>query len=696
MPTILLRIDEPPSAGKPFPTEVFTDAVAVPAGQNWLDHPFAAGEVPADGSVPGSNLTPVLARDQFATDPGAALPVAGTLGAIGDYLFRLLANGGFPRAWTLARRAAGRGGVVRTVFDVRPAVLAALPWELLREPTDRRYFFQLPGEGVTHGRIDFEAEARPSRRLLRVLIVLGSSTADQNAAFGREREALLSRFRQDHPWIDWDEMDRPDVAALNVRLTEYEPDVVHFIGHGRVAAESGESEAVLQFDEKPPAENNGSKIDAWEWGPAAIRAQIGGMRYKPRLGFISACYSGAAQDPGAWSVGRAFLEGGAEAVVTMQGQVSGGATSLLAAEFYKELVNRQPVDLALAAARNRVVAMLGAAAGFYPSDWAMPRLHLRVPAARVFRANRTASVLRRRFDQDTRSDQGQLARVSCYGRTLSHVDRRDHRRNLLGQLDELPRDDNPHPPHLFLITGPPRVGKTDLGLCTLAAAIAMGFRAVYVDLSRGGVLDAHRVLCRVRDGGREVPMMTSWPAGAFTGFSARPTLGQAPDEHAVRDHAAAFLGDLGEVARRRPRRPVLLTLDQFTDRDGRGVIGHEFASLVVRHLLAPLAGGAVPNVYLLLILTDETDALGRRQGEYTELDIATLSARPRCQLKPFEPGHFSSLATEYCLYREYLHRDRKRAARLVEALADTPVFMDPWWPSELAHHFDNAFRPRSR
>jgi hypothetical protein len=48
MPTLVIHIAQLDDNGS-YPVELFTDAVAPPAGMNWYDHSVQNGTVPANG-----------------------------------------------------------------------------------------------------------------------------------------------------------------------------------------------------------------------------------------------------------------------------------------------------------------------------------------------------------------------------------------------------------------------------------------------------------------------------------------------------------------------------------------------------------------------------------------------------------------------------------------------------------------------
>jgi hypothetical protein len=406
------------------------------------------------------------------------------------------------------------------------------------------------------------------------------------------------------------------------------------------------------------------------------------MPYRPRFGLFSACFSGAAWGPGALSLARALLDSGAEAAVTMQGGVGGDAAAVFAAKFYEAMVGGAPLDLAFATARTEVINV----AGLTTPDWALPRLNLRVPPDGLLPAGWGLSpAVAKRLEQDV--DSARRNGFSYYSRTLTHVDRREHRRQLIAHLERM-RQVQPGPPEplrLLLITGPHDAGKTDLGVCCLACGLALGYRPVYVDLSRRGPLDCHAVLCRIRDVGQEVPMMYPLPAASFGAFSSlpAPSPSQRGDEHAVRDLAEAFLDGLAGVAAAAPTEPLILALDQFTGPKGAGVVPGEFEALLVPHLLQPLARGDIPNVFPLLIVTDD---------EHERLGLANLPVRHRCRIEPFPAQKFSELAEEYCLYRGYLRRNRKATNLILQGLAELEPFNDRWNPGDMRDVLDQSFR----
>jgi len=515
------------------------------------------------------------------------------------------------------------------------------------------------------------------RGLLRVLIVLGSPATAGGIHVGEELEGLQLAFRRVHPCIDWEILDRPTQPVLEEKLRTYEPDVMHFIGHGALVGGT----AILQFE----APNAGGP--AWNWDALVIQATFGGMDRPPRLAYFSACFSGATQGADSLSLGKAVLDiapgvPGSVAAVTMQAGITGPPAATFAAQFYRSLAVRFPVDLAAAAARNAVIKEQG----LRGPDWAVPRLHLRVPPDRLFPAGwGLTPELVRRFEDDRRA--ATTPGGSYYARTLAHVDRRDLRRALVEELEGFIRSPAPRSgsPQLLAITGPRDVGKTDLAICTLACGLALGYRTVYVDLSRPQrPLGFRALLSWVRDGGGEVRMMDPPPRSAFAELD-----GLLQDSSGAEDPMAAlgpaFLRAFGQFAAAGPG-PVILALDQFLGRGGAGVLHEEFQSLFLRRVLRPLAEGEVPNVLTLVVATDE------EFDDVRGLGLAALPVRiPPCRVEKFRPQEFATLASEYCLYSGYYRQNRAAATTILAGLG--LLFVDdPWFPYELRDIIDRSFR----
>jgi hypothetical protein len=251
---------------------------------------------------------------------------------------------------------------LRLYFAVEDPSLAAVPWELLQPRSDVPLFLQ-----EEYPALRCEGCLLPPRQdykiwPIRILVIEGCAASEaKTIGSGGEIEGIREALRPVSHFFDLEILqtrapDPPGTATalppvtpetLRVRLKEFKPHILHFIGHGEATGDK----TVLKICDK---DNN-----VLDWTANQIGQAVKNMGGILRLAFVNACRSGVAADSDAPSIARALFKGTALGVVAMQADLSGAAAQLCVREFYRALAEGNPIDKALSRARQAMSAEFG-------------------------------------------------------------------------------------------------------------------------------------------------------------------------------------------------------------------------------------------------------------------------------------------------------------------------------------------------
>ena len=182
---------------------------------------------------------------------------------------------------------------------------------------------------------------------------------------------------QDSGIIEVVEPEAPTLSALRRALLEKECHVLHFMGHGGYGA--GQEERVLFFESETGQTDPVSGTD--------LANKLDDFPTL-RLAVLNACLSAATPaddtaagmsfDPFA-GVATSLVMGGLPAVVAMRLPISDQAAIAFSRAFYQRLAVGDPIDAAVAEARQAVHSAAPAA-----FEWATPVLFMRTPNGELF------------------------------------------------------------------------------------------------------------------------------------------------------------------------------------------------------------------------------------------------------------------------------------------------------------------------
>jgi CHAT domain len=517
----------------------------------------------------------------------------------GVYLHGLIAAAGGAQ---LADLLSGPG-VGSITVDVRPAHLAALPWETMVAGPEGRNLFIDDDRPWSRGRWAATVPSQPLLGPLRLLVVV-CDPRDPALRAEEELDGIHRAVSGSLGRIHLEVIDSPqDWATLRREIVDRAPHVAHFIGHTRQT----QAQAVLEFTPAP-------HLPTWELPAGQIRQD---WPKGPRLLVVSACQSNGKVPTGVSTLTDALKASGVPAVLGMRGDITSAAAVAFAAEFYGYLADDKSVDAAAAAGRRAILSDSSLAA----PDWHYPVLETLVPAAHV---------LPIRFGVSTRQED--LTReIPEFAALQTFVDRSEQRRRTWWAIDPEGLPGRRAVRGGVLITGPRKAGKTWLAQASLLVCYWRGRRLHYIDLaaeSPAGELGASSkdwlgTLRAIRDGTQGCHLSPALDARVFATFNARlnwlvrnppgaamPT--QADEE--VEDERQDFDAETGQVPQRialifkdflaalkkaAAGQQIVLALD-----DIENVMESSWRNYVMPYLIVPLARG-VTGVSLLLIVPQD-------------------------------------------------------------------------------------------
>ncbi len=738
MKTIILRIAEKAPGPPPFYRVEVIDVRWAAGG--WSETVEGSHDVPADEfEGPAVAVAPPLAAPATAPVSGAVAQGVGPgkagegdrnlgpgKGAGGDgsraardaaALFNLVFQHGSLDAWNRLTGTAGKTGAVakyRLILDIAPQILRRRRWE--RMGKDPVYPGCEPNCSLVRGPVDLTYLAPMLDGPIKVLLVVGSGASEEAEVHAedevRELEAVFKDLTQG---LEYKILRRPTRETLPAAIVALQPDVFHFIGHGRLF--NGAPQLFLHHDLDPP------KNLPWEL--ADIVKDFRGV--SPSFVFLNACHTVAEVEAAdAWSMSDLFVGRlGARAVLGMHAAVRGTTAGKLAAALYRALADGKSLDLALTEARCTAdILKFDDPSRRY--DWALPYLRLTVLPDLVL-------PLAPAVPEDIGA---KFRNVTEFKDNAYFVDRVEPRQRFTGHIQPKSRC------NLILIAGEKGIGKTHLIRNCLEAVAQKGRLLKYVELDKDkayNVLDILELLCTGDDWspiGAPLPVPALEPFARVHNALLRgenaddpevlsrspttltwkpvPTEGRTKTEDPVKSLLGAFLRSLRGVAvearkarareleeqgypqdaerARRDQRRFLLVLDQVSLNPGRPrrdeLVSKAFKEALVPHLIRPLARGVVKDLTLALaVAPDDLQAFG--------LDERTLGLTPDSVPVPrLNANLFLDLADEFftkCGAFEALNRLNK-SADLHNFLVNTSQYYlsvnMEWSPSDFKHFYD--------
>lgn len=317
------------------------------------------------------NLGQQIKRGVNAQTQSGVSPVA-----IGEALFRsVFSNAVGQLFFESLGEARSRNQGLRIKVHVDPDEsphLAALPWEFLYNDR-RRQFFSLNRLTPVVRYMDVQAPTtRPCiHSPLRILVAIASPTEMPLLDLTSERTSMLQTWGN-LPGVTVDFVDPATPSALQTCLWNWQPHVFHFMGHGHFDSATGFGTLLFVDKDGLQAPINGNQLGVLLANTPSVR-----------LAFLNACESAQlarAHDLDPFSgVAAALVMAGLPAVVAMQFPISDRAAHKFASGFYSRLAIGEPVDVAVAFAREALHLETADS-----QEWGTPVLFMRVADGRLF------------------------------------------------------------------------------------------------------------------------------------------------------------------------------------------------------------------------------------------------------------------------------------------------------------------------
>jgi hypothetical protein len=322
------------------------------------------------------------ARGGEATAKGVALPLTtpeftnllGTLATLSGNLAQAKAAGALMREqllpakiWTLfvnsLTSAKNDGKQLRLRLRIEPPEIGMLPWEYAYDEEFKFLAMRRDVPVVRYIEMSFIPEEilapRPTRILLAGASPKGWDAIDVEGEAERIRTELQSLVDKGDIQIKlvskltWD--------SLQFHLNDFEPHVLHFIGHGSFDVPSGNGAIVLE-DEVG---------DAHEVHPEPFANLIRGSGVKVVI--LNACKTAAQGRTEAFmGIAPALVQAEIPAVIAMQFAIPQKTALRFAKQLYTFLAMGRPLDRAITETRINI-------SGYDPVFWAIPVLFMRSP-----------------------------------------------------------------------------------------------------------------------------------------------------------------------------------------------------------------------------------------------------------------------------------------------------------------------------
>jgi hypothetical protein len=475
--------------------------------------------------------------------------------------------------------------------------------------------FASPLNPMFRGPLEPAAAPKASGLVLRVLMLVGSEPGDTAVQAEQEIDALEDAVREFRREIDL-RIERPQsIGDLTTLMTEVQPHVLHFTGHGGEVPRVGQSAvSSLVFQDGTGG--------TWDWTAEEIAGTLAAGA--PRLAFLNACRSGtAAARSIVGALSAEFLASGTCGVIAVQANIAGAAAAEFAGGAYAALAKGDPLDVALAQARYTVRQRTGMTAR---RDWSLPSLTVGVDIAQVLPPRL----------QLTRQQRDLLEATPEFIDIQAFVDRAPQRRSV-DPLADFDRIEN-----VLIVTGPTQTGKTSMLVWFLEGCAWCGHAVKYVDLASGGKPGFLDVLQSIERAATTPSRLRALLPGDFKRVhqlvdvvrSGRPGAAGTPDDP-IDSLFTAFRAALVNAAQ---GAPLIIALDHLGSMDADA-----FRDYLRPHLLEHIAQRRMAPIRLALACTDD---------DYRDLGLSRLAPANIVRVSNFPGTEFESLYREYLMCRK--------------------------------------------
>ncbi|MFL6197123.1 MAG: CHAT domain-containing protein [Thermoanaerobaculia bacterium] len=288
---------------------------------------------------------------------------------IGSRLFSAVFDGDMLVEWRRRldqTRQAGKD--LRLRLRLNSAELWDWPWELLHDP-QLRFLAMLPRTPVVRY-VEMPVPVLPLkvRPPLRILAVASSPEGFAPLDVERELADLEAALEElgSFGHMELERLARPTADALLQKLRNEPFHVLHFIGHGTFDAERGGMIA-LENEDGSPDFLDGDRLSVLLAAQPLLRLVV-----------LNACQAARGNRSDRWGgLMQGLIRSGLPAVIAMRTAISDRAATVFSKGFYESLGRGEPVDRALAYARQAMVALEA-------GEWTTPLLAMQSPDGQLF------------------------------------------------------------------------------------------------------------------------------------------------------------------------------------------------------------------------------------------------------------------------------------------------------------------------
>jgi hypothetical protein len=356
---------------------------------------LALRTMPDPASPADDGIAELLRRvdEDRAQDANKLAP--GDVASLGGYLFDLLLGAECWEKIVAEARERGENAIELALkWDSEQLALHRPTWEAMHDGT--RFLADNPDHPVAITRVvadahDIacpEAVASPAR----VLFLVGAPLNDPSIRGGAEIIGILRGIDDEHASIDSKIVEAVTLEDLGDACADFKPDIVHFVGHGRVR-ERGE----LQLSTPEKGESG------WANGEQLARAITQGES-RPSLVLLTGCESAVAGDH-MDSLASELVRRGLPIAIGMSGRISDPVCRLFTRRLGMALAKGEHLVEAMTHGRRAGLQRMRSSAAD-DRAWAMPSIYLApcIPERHALVAFKGSSVLDRvaRFPIDRR------------------------------------------------------------------------------------------------------------------------------------------------------------------------------------------------------------------------------------------------------------------------------------------------------
>ena len=283
---------------------------------------------------------------------------------VGSKLFEALFDGPVGAQFTRSLDQVGTAKYLglRIRLRIDPQLGASgFPWEAMWSPDIDRFLNLSPKTPIVR-HVELPVSREPLRVALPLnILVIVSAPNDVPLLDGDNEWSKLDTALeelQERGLVRLSRLGTADIDHLDSAIADFQPHVVHFIGHGEV--DEAESAPCLLF-EAP----DGDSVRVYGQELAVAFQECDSLR----LVVLNSCLGGAplGNEAHASSMASVLIRGGLPAVVAMQDVISDPSATVFAEEFYTALSHGEPVEAAVAAGRRRIFFKTSKIEWFIPS-----------------------------------------------------------------------------------------------------------------------------------------------------------------------------------------------------------------------------------------------------------------------------------------------------------------------------------------